>query len=102
MRRKRWASEDLLASASALARPWRSRRSEEGFARASRRTAPSGRDRSEYTYHRQIQRPRWFSGAKTGPDPTDQPMNRTKRHLTDGRGTPLAIAHSRGGLHDSE
>ena len=44
-----------------------------------------------------------FGGAQTGPNPTDRGTTGTKRHLiTDGRGIPLAMAHTGANVHDSQ
>jgi transposase len=48
-------------------------------------------------------RPRYFWGAKTGPNPTDRGKAGSKRHLiTDQNGIPLAIAHTGANVHDSQ
>ena len=90
---------DLLASSSRLACRGHL---EEDLADASGRTWRIGRHRLEYFGCRQLQRPRNFWGAKTGPNPTDRGKNGSKRHLiTDGQGIPLAIEHTAANVHDS-
>jgi len=52
---------------------------------------------------RQLLCPRYFWGAKTGPNPTDRGKAGSKRHLiTDQNGIPLAIAHTGANVHDSQ
>lgn len=95
-----WIRNDMLATASRLAG---CRDLAEGLATLARRARTFRCDRLEYISDRQLQRPRSFWGAKTGPNPTDRAKAGSKRHLiTDGRGTPLAIEHTGANVHDSE
>lgn len=95
-----WQRDDLLAKASRLAQ----RRSlEENLARALERTGAGRRHRLVDLGHRQLFGTSCFGGAKTGPNPTDRGKIGSKRHLmTDGNGTPLAIAHTGANCHDSQ
>ena len=45
----------------------------------------------------------FFTGAKTGPNPRDRGKNGSKRHvISDGKGIPLAVIHTRANVHDSQ
>jgi len=45
----------------------------------------------------------FFTGAKTGPNPTDRAKNGSKRHvISDSKGVPLAVIHTGANVHDSQ
>ena len=90
---------DLLATASRLARRWRLGAAARTAAQLARRR---GRDRLESGQRRQPQRSGEKGGEQTGPKPVDRGKPGSKFHLVvDRTGIPLAVRLSAANVHDS-
>lgn len=89
---------DLLAATSRLAG---GRRMAGHFTHPAESSAGGRPHRLVAGRRRQLQRPRCFWGAQTGPNPTDRRKKGSKRHvITDANGIPLAATLTAANRHD--